>query len=108
MTMTDLMKKFSVKLSDKDFADAQDKLAVQVNLTGKTEGVFYVEILEGKLSVMPYEYIDHDAIVNITMTNLDKILMGRLNAMDAITQGKLKVEGNVDKVLTLGTILHQK
>lgn len=107
MTSTQLMKKIHGKLDNKDFAGAQGKLAIQINLTGKVSDTFYVEILEGKLSVMPYEYIDRDAIVYITMTNLDRILNGKLDAMDALTQGKLKVEGSVDKVLTLHALISQ-
>lgn len=107
MTLNQLMKKFQDKLDNKDFTGTQGKLAIQINLTGKITDVFYVEILEGKLSIMPYEYIDHDAILYITMTNLEKILNGKLDAMDALTQGKLKIEGNVDKVLTLNELLKQ-
>ena len=84
-----------------DIAGTQGKVAVQFNLTGKVTGVFYIEILNGVLSVMPYEYIDRDASVSGTLTNLEKILNGKLIPQVAIAEGKIKVEGNVDKVMLL-------
>lgn len=107
MTVEQMIEKVESKLSDKDFSGTEGKLAVQVNLTGKVSGVFYVEILNGVLSVMPYEYIDRDAAVSVTMTNLDKIVSGKLSASVAIAERKMIVEGNVDKVLLLDTLIRQ-
>ena len=77
----------------------------KVNLTGKITGVFYIEVLGGVLSVMPYEYLDRDAAISLTMTNFDRILSGKLNPQVAFAEGKLKVEGNIDKVLLLAELL---
>ena len=49
-------------VSDKDF------LAVQVNITGKDEGVFYVEVKDHRISVEPYEYNDRNCAITISMT----------------------------------------
>ena len=75
--------------------------------TGKVTGVFYIEILNGVLSVMPYEYIDRDACVSGTLTNLEKILSGKMVPQVALAEGKIKVEGNVDKVMVLAELLKQ-
>lgn len=107
MTVEQIMEKVYAKLNNKDFSGTESKLAVQVNLTGKVGGVFYIEILNGVLSVMPYEYIDRDAAISITITNLDKVLSGKLKASVAIAESKMKVEGNVDKVMLLDTLLQQ-
>ncbi|MBS7224259.1 MAG: SCP2 sterol-binding domain-containing protein [Clostridiaceae bacterium] len=105
MTVEQLIGKVYNRLKDKDFSGTQGKLAIEVNLSGKITGVFYIEILNGVLSVMPYEYIDRDAAISITMTNFDKILTGKLNPQVAFAEGKLKIEGNVDKVLLLAELL---
>ena len=63
MAIDQLTAKIYNKLSKANLAGAEGKVAVQFNLTGKVTGVFYIEILDGVPSVMPYEYIDHDAIV---------------------------------------------
>lgn len=107
MTVEQIMEKIHAKLSNKNFSGTEGKLAVQVNLTGRVGGVFYIEILNGELSIMPYEYIDQDAAVFITMTNLDKVVSGRLETSVAIAERKMRVEGNVDKVLLLNTLLQQ-
>ena len=35
------------------------------------------------------------------MTNFEKLLTGKLDAKTAYTDGKLKIEGDVDKVIAL-------
>ena len=102
-----LIGKIYNKLSKADIAGTQGKVAVQFNLTGKVTGVFYIEILNGVLSVMPYEYIDRDACVSGTLTNLEKILSGKMVPQVALAEGKIKVEGNVDKVMVLAELLKQ-
>ena len=105
MTVDQLIGKIYNKLSKADIAGTQGKVAVQFNLTGKVTGVFYIEILNGVLSVMPYEYIDRDVSVSGTLTNLEKILNGKLIPQVAIAEGKIKVEGNVDKVMLLAELM---
>lgn len=81
------------------------RVAVQFNLTGKVTGVFYIEILDGVPSVMPYEYIDHDAIVSGSLTNIEKIFSGKLIPQVAVAEGKIKIEGNFDKVMLLAELM---
>lgn len=107
MTVDQLIGKIYNRLSKADIADAQGKLAVQFNLTGKVTGVFYIEILNGVLSVMPYEYIDHDAIVSGTITNIEKVFSGKLIPQVAVAEGKIKIEGNFDKVMVLAELLKE-
>ena len=71
MAIDQLTAKIYNKLSKANLAGAEGKVAVQFNLTGKVTGVFYIEILNGVPSVMPYEYIDHDAIVSGSLTNIE-------------------------------------
>lgn len=107
MTVEELIGKVHKRLRDRDFSSV-GKLAIQVDLSGRIPGVFYIEILDGVVSVMPYEYDDRDALLSVSMTNFDKMLTGKLNPQVAFATGKLKIEGNVDKVLLLGALLQQK
>ena len=95
------------RLSKKDLSAVKGKLAIQVNLTGKIGGVFYIEILDGVLSVMPYEYIDRDATISVAISNLQKIVLGKLDIDKAIAEGKMKVEGDIDKLLLFKDILQK-
>ncbi len=108
MTVVQMMEKIRNKIREEDLAGVADKLAIQVNLTGKVGGVFYIEVLHGVLSIMPYEYIDRDAEVSVTITNLDKVVSGKLGIQSAIAENKMVVEGNVDKVLLLDTLIQQR
>ena len=44
---------------DKDVSNIED-IAIQFNMIGKPEGVFYAEVKNGKLSIEPYNYYDND------------------------------------------------
>ena len=74
-------------------------LAVQVNITGKESGVFYVEVKDHKINVEPYEYNDRNCAVTMNMTDFNKLLDGKLDPVAAFTLGKLKVDGDMGKAL---------
>jgi putative sterol carrier protein len=105
MNVEKLTGKTYERLKSKDLARAGEKLAVQIDLTDIENGVFYIEIKNGVLSVMPYEYHDRDALIRTTEKTFSGIADGRLNPLMAYAEGKLKVQGNVDKVLLLADLL---
>lgn len=88
-----------------DVSKLDSPFAIQINLTGKDAGTFYVEAKDGKLSIEPYEYQDRDVLVTISSTNLLKIAGGKLDPVMAFTFGKLKAEGNIGKALELKKLL---
>ena len=91
-----------------DVSDITEHLAYQFNITGEAEGIFYVEVKEGKLYVEPYEYFDRDAIFTCSAETLFKLAEGKTDPILAFTTGKLKVEGNIDKALRLKEIIDSK
>ena len=101
MNYAEMFSKVKGMLVQADVSDIHEHLAYQFNITGEAEGIFYVEVKEGKLSVEPYEYFDRDAIFTCTADTLMKIASGKLNPIMAVTLQKLKVEGNIDKALKL-------
>lgn len=74
-------------------------MAIQVNITGKDGGVFYIKIADGKCDVQPYEYIDRSCRIELDQKTFTKLLEGKLNPVMAYTTGKLKVEGDLAKAL---------
>ena len=90
---------------DADVSDIHEHLAYQFNITGEAEGIFYAEVKDGKLSIEPYEYFDRDAMFTET---LFKIADGKTDPILAVTLGKLKVEGNIDKALKLKDLINSK
>jgi putative sterol carrier protein len=96
---TDIIEKARKILSKRDLSDLPYKFAVQINLTGKATGVFYVEVLDGKLSVEPYEYNDKDASVSLNKTTFDNIISGKLNIDEALHTKKLIIDGDAEALL---------
>ena len=105
MTYAEMFARVKAELMIADVSHIEEHLAYQFNITGEAEGIFYVEVKEGKLSVEPYEYFDRDAIFTCTVETLEKIASGSLDPILAVTLGKLKVDGNIDKALQFKEIL---
>ena len=80
-------------------------LAVQVNITGKESGVFYVEVKDGKINVEPYEYNDRNCAITISLPNFVKLANGKRDPVFAFTTGKLKVDGDITKALEFSKLL---
>ena len=104
MTFEELLTKVRKLVAKADVSN-QDFLAVQVNITGKEEGVFYVEVKDHKISVEPYEYYDRNCAVTMNMTNFNKLIDGKLDPVLAFTTGKLKVEGDAGKALEFSKLI---
>ena len=108
MTYADMFSKVKGLFMESDVSDISEHLAFQFNITGEAEGIFYAEVKEGKLYVEPYEYYDRDAIFICSAETLFKINEGKLDPVLAVTLGKLKVEGNIDKALYLKKLIDSR
>ena len=104
MTFDELLTKVRSLAGKADVSNV-DFLAVQVNITGKESGVFYVEVKDHKVSVEPYEYNDRNCAVTMNMTNFCKLMDGKLDPVLAFTTGKLKVDGDAGKALEFSKLL---
>ena len=108
MTYADMFSKVKGMLMEADVSDIHEHLAYQFNITGEAEGIFYAEVKDGQLYVEPYEYFDRDAMFTCTAETLFKIADGKTDPILAVTLGKLKVEGNIDKALKLKDLINSK
>ena len=104
MTFDELVTKVRTMASTVD-ASNRDFLAVQINITGKDPGVFYVEVKDHRINVEPYAYHDRNCAITINMTNFNKLIDGKLDPVLALTTGKLKVEGDAGKALEFANLL---
>lgn len=84
------------------------KLAIQVTLTGLGGGTFYIEVLDGKLAVEPYDYHDRDAALTISVGDFKKLAEGKLDPVEAFNAGKLTVDGSIEKALELVKLLETR
>lgn len=108
MTFADLFSELKGKFMDADVSDITEHLAYQFNIVGEAEGIFYVEVKEGRLYVEPYEYFDRDAIFVCNAETLLSISEKKLDPILAFTLQKLKVEGNIDKALKFKDIVDSR
>ncbi len=88
-----------------DISDYKKHLAVEVQITGEGEGVFYIEARDGKVYVEPYDYHDRDVRLITSADNFLKIANGELDPVKAFFTGKLKIDGSVDKALEFKNIV---
>lgn len=105
MTYEEIFNTIKEKFKGADVSSITDHLAYQFNIEGEGEGIFYVEVKDGKLSIEPYEYYDRDVIYFCTADTLIKLMEGKLDPVLAFTMKKLRLEGDVGKALRLKDIL---
>lgn len=104
MTFNEILEKVREQAKQTDVSGI-DFLAVQINLTGKDGGVFYLETKNGNVSVEPYEYIDRSCGITLEPVNFIKLMEGKLDPVAAFTTGKLKVDGDLGKALEFSKII---
>lgn len=108
MTYAEFFSGVKTTFMNADVSDIQEHLAYQFNIIGEAEGIFYVEVKDGKLYVEPYEYFDRDVIFVATADTFSAIMNGKLDPVLAFTLQKLKVEGDFDKALKLGELIKRR
>lgn len=109
MTYQEMFQEIQDKFAGADVSDIREHLAYQFNISDpEAGGAFYVEVKDGELHIEPYEYYDRDALFTCAPDVLAKIADGELDPIWAVTTGKLKVEGNIDKALRLKEIIELK
>ena len=105
MTFEEIFEKSKELILSHDVSKIPGHLAVQIDISGEGSGIFYIELLEGKLYVEPYEYYDRDCIFTVSAENFFKLADGSLNPVKAFTTGKLRVDGSIDKALEFQKIV---
>ena len=66
------------------------------------------DFLAVQINIEPYEYIDRNCAITISMTNFNKLLDGKLDAVAAYSIGKLKVDGDLGKALEFSELIKKK
>lgn len=105
MTYQEIFSEVKETFMQADVSDYKGRLALQVNLTGEGEGIFYALLNDGHLEVEPYDYRDHDVMFIIDSHDFLKLAHGKLDPIFAFTTGKLKVEGDLGKALEIQKLI---
>ena len=108
MTYEELVAKLQSAYGKHDASRIKDHLVIQFNVRGEADGALYLEILDGKIYVEPYEYYDRDILVTISAENLIALAEDKLDVLDAYNNGLLTAEGDLGKALLLKDIVVKK
>ena len=105
MTYAELVKqvKKNIKISDKNMV--KNHFAVEFDIYGEGEGAFYVEFLDGKVDVEPYEYYDYDIRIRTDAETALQLTGGTMDFEKALLTGRLSADGKVDRLANLGKVL---
>ena len=80
-------------------------LAVQVHISGRGEGIFYVEITDEDIKIEPYTFHECDAQISASYDNLMGMVKGTVSADRLFMNGQFKVSGNISRGSELRWIL---
>ncbi len=83
----------------------EGNLAAQINIEGEGEGIFYIEVKDGVLSVEPYNYYDNDCVITAASDKVAKLAGARIDLVKANARGDIKIEGEMDKAVALNALL---
>lgn len=107
MTYEEIFARSKKLILKNDASGIEGHLAVEVDITGEGSGAFYIELNDGKIAVEPYEYYDRDCKLIISAEDFLSICDGSLDAVKAFTNGKLKIDGDIDKALQVSEIFNK-
>ena len=103
----DICAKLYKKIDKTKAAKIKDLVAADVEVWGWEDGTnkhLFVEVLDGKVRVEPYDYIDCTLKAHISFADAIAFLDGKLTLADALAAGKLNANGNVGAALRLAGI----
>ena len=101
MEYYEIVDKVREGLENADAREIFEHVAVQVDIIGEGEGKFYVEIAARQVCVEPYEYYDRDGLLIGDANTLIAIADGSMDICEALKDGRLKAEGNWEKLKLL-------
>lgn len=108
MTFEDIVGMVRDVYENADARNVFEHAAIQINIEGEAEGVFYIEIADRKVSVEPYDYHDKDALVVTSAQAIFDISDGRHSWKEAKELGLVKLSGDMRKLALYNEIIFKK
>ena len=98
MTYEDLVYKVRRVFENADARKVLEHVAIQVNITGEGEGIFYVEVAERHICVEPYDYYDRDCLLIIPSAVVVDLCEKKYSLKSSIESGLVKFYGDQRKM----------
>ena len=108
MKYEEIVAKVKKAYAKADTSKVDGHLAVQVDVTGEGEGAFYIEVADGKITVAPFEYYDHDFKVLCDAEEIIAIAEGKKNLGAEVDAGNAYVSRDIEKVAVFDSIAVKK
>ena len=108
MKYEEIVAKVKKALAKADASKVDGHFAVQVDVTGEGEGAFYIEVADGKVTVEPYEYYDHDFKVLCDAEEIIAIAEGKKMLGAEVDAGNAYVSRDIEKVAVFDSIAVKK
>lgn len=104
VTYDSLVSKLAKKYNGKK-VKLSDTLTAQIRILGEAEGTFYLQVQEGILTIMPFDYVNADLNIIVSCENCVKLLNKTLDFESAVYDSTLVVYGDLGKMLALKNLL---
>ena len=98
MTYEDIVYTVRKTFENADARGVFEHVAIQINVEGEGEGIFYFEVAERHICVEPYDYYDRDLLMTTTGQVLLDLCEKKYSMRSAIEDGKIRVMGNERKL----------
>jgi putative sterol carrier protein len=108
MTYEKIFADVKKSLMKADVSKIEQEFAIQCNIQGEGEGSFYISFKEGIFSVEPYDYKGCDAHLHASGDTFMKMFAKKIDGKEAFEQGLLGFDGDIDVVLSLGSLQPKK
>lgn len=82
-------------------ADARtvyEHVAIQVNVVGEGEGIFYFEVADRQCCVEPYDYYDRDGLIITDAKTLCDLCNKKVTMSESLKNGTIKYDGDYRKL----------
>ena len=98
MTYEDMVYMVRRTFENYDARRVLEHVAIQVNVTGEGEGIFYVEIAERHICVEPYDYYDRDCLLVMPGEVVRELCEKKYTLKSAIANGLVQFYGDERKM----------
>lgn len=101
LTYNDVVTMTAKKVLAADISKLNDSISAQIAIYGQCDGIFYIEIKDGVISVEPWDYKGADIQIYTNTEDLVKIVTGKLSIYDAISSKVFEIYGDTEKAILL-------
>lgn len=98
MTYEDVIYMVRKVFENADARRVLEHVAIQVNVTGEGEGIFYVEIAERQVCVEPYDYFDRDCLLIMSSETVKDLCEKKYSLRESIESGLVQFYGDKRKM----------